>query len=74
MEVQDEVTKETKKVLSPDMFETWLQGRNPEDLKDLYKTGFNSLGRLELVNQPRQPKFTNPFSITNLPLAGFKYQ
>jgi hypothetical protein len=74
MEVQDEETKKTKKVLSTPMFEEWLQGRNPQDLKDLDKTGFNSLGRLELVNQPRQPRFTNPFSITNLPVAGFKYQ
>lgn len=74
MEVQDEVTKETKKVLSPDMFETWLQGRNPEDLKDLYKTGFNSLGELQSVNEPRQPRFANPFNITNIPLSGFKYQ
>jgi hypothetical protein len=74
MEVQDEVTKETKKVLSPDMFNTWLQGRNPQDLKDLSKTGFNSLGELQSVNQPRQPRFGNPFNITNLPLAGFKYQ
>jgi hypothetical protein len=74
MEVQDEVTKETKKVLSPDMFETWLQGRNSEDLKDLYKTGFNSLGELQSVNEPRKPRFGNPFNITNIPLSGFKYQ
>jgi hypothetical protein len=42
MTVQDEVTKENKKVLSPPMFEEWLQGRNPQDLKDMDKTGFNS--------------------------------
>lgn len=74
MEVQDEKTKETKKVLSTPMFEEWLQGRNPEDLKDLDKTGFNSLGELQSANQPRQPRFGNPFNITNIPLSGFKYQ
>lgn len=44
MEVQDEVTKETKKVLSPDLFNEWLQKQNPQDLKDLQNTGFNSFG------------------------------
>lgn len=74
MEVQDEVTKETKRVLAPDKFEVWLQSVNPESLKNLDKTGFNSLGRLESVNQPRQRIFGNPFNITNMPVGGFKYQ
>jgi hypothetical protein len=58
MEVQDEVTKETKKVLSPDMFETWLQGRNPQDLKDMSKTGFNSFNMTSASGGDLTPFYT----------------
>jgi hypothetical protein len=58
MEVQDEVTKETKKVLSPDMFNTWLQGRNPQDLKDMSKTGFNSFNMTSASGGDLTPFYT----------------
>lgn len=58
MEVQDEVTKETKKVLSPDMFNTWLQSRNPQDLKDMSKTGFNSFNMTSASGGDLTPFYT----------------
>ena len=58
MEVQDKVTKETKKVLSPPMFEEWLQGRNPQDLKDMDKTGFSSFNMTSASGGDLTPFYT----------------
>jgi len=58
MTVQDEVTKETKKVLSPPMFEEWLQGRNPQDLKDMDKTGFSSFNMTSASGGDLTPFYT----------------
>jgi len=58
MEVQDEVTKKPKKVLSSPMFEEWLQGRNPQDLKDMDKTGFNSFNMTSASGGDLTPFYT----------------
>jgi hypothetical protein len=58
MTVQDEANKTPKKVLSPIMFEEWLQGRNPQDLKDMSKTGFNSFNMTSASGGDLTPFYT----------------
>jgi hypothetical protein len=58
MTVQDEVNKTPKRVLSPPMFEEWLQGRNPQDLKDMDKTGFSSFNMTSASGGDLTPFYT----------------